>query len=168
MKTLYEIENDYSELLNRLDELCAQEEITPETLGELNALLVINQEEFTQKAEAYASVSRQKKARAEYLKNEAKRLTKMAQAEEAAAEMLKERISGAMLVMGLEKAETAHYKLSLRKSSKVEIQVPVEELATEYQRITIAPDKAAIKAARKAGKYVYGAYLYETKTLSIR
>lgn len=167
MKTLYQIETDYSELLNRLDELCASDCVAVEEIESLDKLLEINQAEFTQKADAYAAVIGQKKARAEYLKSEAKRLQRMAQAEEAAAEILKERISHAMTAHGLEKVETAHYKLGWRKSSRVEI-INLEDLPLAFVRVKHEADKTAIKKAIEAGQTVDGASLSEQKTLSIR
>jgi hypothetical protein len=134
----------------------------------LDKLLEINQAEFTQKADAYAAVIGQKKARVDFLKAEAKRLTRMAQVEESIADKLKERISYAMTAHGLEKVETAHYKLGWRKSSTVEITGQIEDLPIEFVRVKVEADKAAIKASFKAGEPVRGARIVENKTLSIR
>jgi hypothetical protein len=166
VKTLYQIEQDYSELLNRLDEAMVSE-MSLDDLDALNEALAINQAEFAQKAEAFASVIGQKKARAEYLRAEAKRLTSMAQADEAAADKLKERIAHAMQAHGLEKAETAHYKLGWRKSARVEI-TSLEDLPLCFVRVKHEADKTAIKKALDAGQQVSGAGLVESKSLSIR
>lgn len=169
-QTLYQIQNDYQDILARLEESFERDDLDQSQIDALNAELEINAAEFREKADAYAAVIGQKMARAEYLKTEAKRLVDMAKAEEKAAERLRERISAAMTQQGLDKAETAHYKLSFRKSQAIEINCLTEELPGIYQasKIVYSPDKDAIKRHILMGGMVPGAVLVERQNLQIR
>ncbi|PKL76371.1 MAG: hypothetical protein CVV27_10610 [Candidatus Melainabacteria bacterium HGW-Melainabacteria-1] len=170
MTTIYEIEFRYLDILGRLEQAMAADDLSPEQVDQLNAELVINAAEFADKADAYAAVIGQKRARAEFLKGEAKRLTDMARAEEAIAERLQDRIAAAMTALGLAKADTAHYKLSFRKSTAVELAIEPQALPAIYQRpkTIIDADKAALKTALQAGQEIPGARLIERQSLQIR
>lgn len=167
--SLYAIETQYAELFERLA-AATTDDFTDEEQARLESDLLINEQEFTEKADAYAAVIRQKEARAEFLKAEAKRLQEAAKAEQAQAEYLQKKISQAMQNRGLDKAETAHYRLSFRKSEAVQLSVPDEGLPAIYQRteLVYSADKAAIKAALKLGAEIPGAKLVVRQSLQIR
>lgn len=167
--SLYVIENQYAELFDRLI-IAADGLMNDEERAQLEADLLINEQEFTEKADAYAAVIRQKEARAEFLKSEAKRLQEAAKAELAQAEYLQTKISEAMRNRGLDKAETAHYRLSFRRSEAVELSVPADQLPGLYQRteLVYSADKAAIKTALKLGTQIPGAVLSVRQNLQIK
>jgi len=74
-----------------------------------------------------------------------------------------------MIISGIEKIESPLFKISLRRSEAVEVDV-VEALPTAFQNVknVITPDKIAIKEAIKKGENVFGARLVENFNLSIK
>lgn len=168
--TLYKIQADYQDLMDALDEAINNPDITDEEMDALNDRLSINQDEFLQKAEAYAAVISERKARSAFLIEESKRLAAMARQESTVSDRLQERIAFAMTQQGLNKIELPHYKLSFRKSESVEV-IDQDAIPDQYMRIKPAPapepDKVAIKAALKIGP-VPGVVLVEKQNLQIK
>jgi hypothetical protein len=74
-----------------------------------------------------------------------------------------------MLVSQIEKIESPLFKLSIRKSEAVEVDM-VEALPNAYQNVknVVTADKVAIKEAIKRGENVYGARLIENFNLQIK
>ena len=73
------------------------------------------------------------------------------------------------VLVGASKFETAKVKLSFRASEAVEItdqnEIPKDFLV---EKVTVAPDKAAIKAAIKNGIYIPGAEIVRKENLQIK
>jgi hypothetical protein len=82
---------------------------------------------------------------------------------------LTESLKKAMLVSGIEKIESPLFKISLRRSEAVEVEIP-EALPIDWQvkKVTITADKLAIKKAIKEGYSITGARLVENFNLSIK
>lgn len=69
-----------------------------------------------------------------------------------------------------EKVSTPKLAVTYRKAEAVEVDVPVDELPAQYQRIktTVEPDKTALKAALKAGEEIAGCRLVTRQSMSIK
>ena len=166
---LYQIQNNYQELFEELDQMVLNDDFSPEDLKLLMQQLEINEAELKEKADAYAAVIRRKKSEADFLKSEAKRLNELASAELKKANMLQERITQALQSRGLNKLESAHFRFGFRTSKAVEI-ISEEMVPESYQAIKISksPDKMAIKQAIQSGTEIPGAMLVERKSLQIK
>ena len=158
---LYEITRDALELASLLE----TEELTPE----LETALVINQEQLQAKAGNYAKVIANIQSDADAIETEIKRLKAMKESKERAITRLKDAVRDAMLVSAIDKIESPLFKLALRRSEAVEVDM-VEALPNAYQNVknVVTADKVAIKEAIKRGENVYGARLVENFNLQIK
>lgn len=122
-----------------------------------------------EKLEAIGLFIKNLSAEAEAIKAEADALKLRATRKANRAERLREYLRDALVYEGLQKFETAKVAYTLRKVRKVEI--TNEEALPECfrrEKITVEPDKVAIKAAIKAGEVVEGAELVESQSLTIK
>jgi heme oxygenase len=158
---LYEITHEAQYLAALLE----TEELTPE----LEELLVINQEQLQSKAGNYAKVIANIQGDSDAIDAEIKRLKAMKETKDRAVTRLKDAVKNAMLVSGIEKIESPLFKLSLRRSEAVEVEVP-EALPIDWQvkKVTITADKVAIKQAIKEGYAITGARIIENFSLQIK
>lgn len=158
---LYEITREAQELASLLE----TEELTPE----LEAALIINQDQLQNKAGNYAKVITNIQSDSDAIDAEIKRLKAMKETKDRALNRLKEALREAMLVSGIDKIESSLFKLSLRRSEAVEVDV-VDALPSEFINIknVITPDKVAIKEAIKRGENVIGARIIENFNLQIK
>jgi seryl-tRNA synthetase len=158
---LYEISREAMELASLLE----TEELTPE----LEQALIINQDQLQAKANNYAKVIVNIQSDADAIDGEIKRLKAMKESKERAITRLKEAVKNAMLVSSIEKIESPLFKLSIRKSEAVEVDM-LEGLPSEFVNIknVVTPDKIAIKEAIKRGEFVLGARLVDNFNLQIK
>ncbi len=158
---LYEITREAMELASLLE----TEELTPE----LEQALVINQDQLQAKANNYAKVIVNIQSDADAIDGEIKRLKAMKESKERAITRLKEAVKNAMMVSSIEKIESPLFKLSIRKSESVEVDI-LEGLPSEFVNIknVVTPDKIAIKEAIKRGEFVLGARLVDNFNLQIK
>lgn len=158
---LYEITREAQELAFLLE----TDELTPE----LEAALLINQDQLQTKAGNYAKVIANIQSDADAIDAEIKRLKAMKDTKERSINRLKEALRDAMLVSGIDKIESSLFKLSLRRSEAVEVDV-VEALPNAFQNVknVVTADKVAIKEAIKRGEFVMGARLVENFNLQIK
>jgi uncharacterized coiled-coil DUF342 family protein len=161
MANLYEITREALELASLLE----TEELTPE----LEQALVINQQELQIKASNYAKVIANIQSDADAIDNEIKRLKAMKESKERAIDRLKSAVKNAMLVSSIEKIESPLFKLIIRKSEAVEVDI-VEALPNAFLNVknVVTADKVAIKEAIKRGENVTGARLIENFNLQIK
>jgi anti-sigma28 factor (negative regulator of flagellin synthesis) len=145
--------------------LLETEELTPE----LEQALIINQDQLQAKAVNYAKVIANYQAESDAIDQEIKRLKAMKDSREKKIEWLKESVKKAMLVSGIEKVESPLFKLAVRRSESVEVDL-VEALPNAYQNVknVVTADKVAIKEAIKRGENVTGARLVENFNLQIK
>jgi hypothetical protein len=145
--------------------LLETEELTPE----LEAELLINQEQLQSKGINYAKVIANYQSEADQIDAEIKRLKTMKESRDKKVTWLTESLKKAMLVSGIEKIESPLFKISLRRSEAVEVEIP-EALPVDWQvkKVTITADKVAIKKAIKEGYSITGARLVENFNLSIK
>ena len=158
---LYEITHEAQYLAALLE----TEELTPE----LEELLVINQEQLQAKAGNYAKVIANIQGDSDAIDAEIKRLKAMKESKDRAVTRLKDAVKNAMMVSGIDKIESPLFKLSLRRSEAVEVEVP-EALPIDWQvkKVTITADKVAIKQAIKDGYAITGARIIENFNLQIK
>jgi hypothetical protein len=158
---LYQITNEAQYLAALLE----TEELTPE----LEAELLINQEQLQSKGINYAKVIANYQSESDQIDAEIKRLKVLKDSRDKKVSWLTESLKNAMLVSGIEKIESPLFKISLRRSEAVEVEVP-EALPVDWQvkKITITADKVAIKKAIKEGYSITGARLIENFNLSIK
>jgi hypothetical protein len=145
--------------------LLETEELTPE----LEAELLINQEQLQSKGINYAKVIANYQSESDQIDAEIKRLKALKESRDKKVTWLTESLKNAMLVSGIEKIDSPLFKISLRRSEAVEVEVP-EALPVDWQvkKITITADKVAIKKAIKEGYSITGARLIENFNLSIK
>jgi hypothetical protein len=145
--------------------LLETEELTPELEAELH----INQFQLQEKASNYAKVIANYQSESDAIDAEIKRLKTMKESRDKKVTWLTESLKKAMLVSGIEKIESPLFKISLRRSEAVEVEIP-EALPVDWQvkKVTITADKVAIKKAIKEGYSITGARLVENFNLSIK
>jgi hypothetical protein len=142
---------------------------TEELTLELEAELHINQFQLQEKASNYAKVIANYQSEADQIDAEIKRLKAMKESRDKKVTWLTESLKKAMLVSGIEKIESPLFKISLRRSEAVEVEIP-EALPVDWQvkKVTITADKVAIKKAIKEGYSITGARLVENFNLQIK
>lgn len=148
---LWELSDEIAELDNAIatinDDETIPEDEKESLLNELFSQYLESDEQFTQKAVNVASYIKYLEDLAELRKLEVKRLTALKQNAENQAQRLRGYLVMHMSRLNKKKLEGVNVKLSIRrKPATLEINCDVEDLPTEYQRITIEPDKAKIKA----------------------
>ena len=158
---LYEITREAQELAFLLE----TDELTPE----LEEALHINQFQLQEKAGNYAKVIANIQSDSDAIDAEIKRLKAMKDTKDRSISRLKEALRDAMLVSGIDKIESSLFKLSLRRSEAVEVDV-VEALPSSFLNIknVVTADKIAIKDAIKRGENVMGARIVENFNLQIK
>ena len=161
--TIYEIKNDYLELISKIIE--NEGEIDSET----ETALQINRTDLETKGINYAYVIKQLDADCDAIDLEVKRLNALKKVRSNAVERLKANISSAMLLFEVEEIKTPLIKLNFRNSESVEI-TNEEVLADKFLvvKTTTSPDKKAIKDAIKNGEVVEGAVISYNKNLQIK
>jgi len=145
--------------------LLETEELTPE----LEAELLINQEQLQSKGINYAKIITNYTSQKNQIREQINRLKEMEDSCDKKINWLTENLKKAMLVSGIEKIESPLFKISLRRSEAVEVEIP-EALPVDWQvkKVTITADKVAIKKAIKEGYSITGARLVENFNLSIK
>jgi len=155
-KSLYNIETEYLEITNQLED----GEVTPE----LETALAINEAELQGKAVAYAYVIKESDDTVAAIDAEVKRLQGIKKTEQNKSKRLKGAIHVAMDLYGIQEIKTETLKLNFRRSEGVIC--TVEEVKLDDEFITVVPEVLkpnlnAIKSAIKEGREVKG---YEVET----
>ena len=158
---LYEITQEAQYLAALLE----TEELTPE----LEAELLINQEQLQIKGINYAKVIANYQSEIDSIDAEIKRLKIMKESRDKKVTWLTESLKNAMLLSRIEKIESPLFKILLRRSEAVEVDV-VEALPTAFQNVknVVTADKMGIKEAIKKGENVFGARIVENFNLLIK
>ena len=160
---IYTIKNEYQLIISEI--INNEGEITPE----LETALQINQSQLQSKAIDYSYVIKSLDSDCDAIDAELKRLQQLKKVRTNLAERLKNTISDAMNLYGVEKIETPLIKLSFRNSESVEITNESQLDACFIVTKTVSiPDKKAIKDAIKNGEIVTGATISYNKNLQIK
>ena len=158
--SLYKINNEFAELMQNVEAM--EGEITPE----IEKQLQINESQLQGKSIAYLSVIKKHTAHAAAIDDEIKRLQALKKRSTTLTDRLKASLLDAVKLYG--EIETPFNKFSTRKSENIEVE-NVNALPNEYKTVKVveSADKAAIKAAIKAGKKIEGATLNQNINLKI-
>jgi len=156
---LYNIKSEYINIAA----LLTDGELTPE----LEEALLINEQNFTEKAINYGYVIKTFESETDILENEIKRLNALKIARSKAIDKLKVTISNAMQLYGINEVKGPTFKMNFRKSESVEVS---DLLDQNYivEKVSYQPDKIAIKNAIKEGKIVNGASIIINYNLQIK
>ena len=160
-KSLYNIEAEYLEITNQLED----GELTPE----LETALAINESQLQGKAVAYAYVIKESEDTVSVIDQEIKRLQGIKKTEVNKSKRLKETISNAMELYGITEIKTETLKLNFRRSEGVV--GASSNLADEFLTIVpevFKPNLVAIKAALKEDRLVDGYVIEERFNLQIK
>jgi len=161
--SLYEIEKSQLEVVEQLIENGG--ELTPE----IEELLKLNAENLTTKGTNYGFLIKQLTGECSIIDSEIDRLDALKKSRTKSIEKLKNNLSVAMQVFGVDKIESPVLKISFRASESVEIDdvdsIPAKFMVT---KTTTAPDKIAIKTAIKAGELTIGAHIQVNQNLQIK
>ena len=160
-KSLYNITAEALELVSALEE----GELTPE----LETALIINQNELQEKAINYGYAIKSMEDDVTAIAEEIKRLQAIKTAKNNAVDRMKESISNAMNLYGIQKVSSPTLNLSFRKSETVEVDF-IDFLPDNLKIIktTVTADKIAIKKAIKEGQLITGAFSKENFNLQIK
>lgn len=162
MKTLYQINNDYYDLISQIE--LAEGELTPE----LESALEINKNELEVKSIAYVEYIKTKESFNDRITEEIKRLQAIKKANETLIDRLKTNLVSAVNLYGTFKS--GFLTFSTRKSKQVEVNCDPNDLPKEFKvvKVTETPDKNAIKKAIEQGQEVAGCKIVENINLQIK
>jgi len=157
------------ELTTELKSFYEQIENGEEFTEEMEKALVLTEQNLQTKAIDYGYVIKSLDAEMEMFDNEIKRLQERRKQLAKTQDMLKDRLTGAMQEFGITEMKGKTIKLSFRKSESVDV-YNVDALPEEFKRtkVTVEPDKIAIKEALKNGEVVEGATLLIKDNLQIK
>lgn len=152
MATLYELTEEYRQLLDWMEDPEMDQQTIQDTLEALGG-------EIEDKAEGYAKVIRQLEADAAALKAEAKRMTNKQKTAEANIDRLKASLQKTMETTGREKLETSLFKFWIQ-GSPASVVMDEKNIGNIPERFLRARDpeinKQAIKEAIEAGELLDG------------
>jgi hypothetical protein len=160
--SLYAIMQEHVTLLQQIME--AEGEVSPE----MEEALQLNGQEMQRKSMSVAYMIKTLEYNADVLEKEIDRLRSLKQKADNAKEFLKQRLSEAMILYGIERLDGGNIKLFFRKSESVDIFEPAFLPDKFLIPKPPEPSKQQIKAAIKAGEEVPGARLIEKQNLQIK
>lgn len=158
-KTLFAISEEMLNLHANIEEIliATEGEITPEAEAIIDGWLNDNAKEFAVKLDDYAALVKELEAKAKARKDEAARLTGIAQTDQALADRLKARAKYAMELTGQTKVETNRFKLAVQNNGGV-LPLVLNEL-TDWREfgkmhptcVKAVPDNDGLRKAIEAG-----------------
>ena len=161
--SLYNIQTEFLQLTDALIENGG--EITPE----IEEALQFNKDNLETKGSNYGLIVKQLEAETEVINAEIARLTNLKKSRSNTVDRLKQSLSVAMELYGIEEIKTPLLKINFRKSESVEIiSEAILDGKFKIAKTTIQIDKVAIKEAIKAGDGVAGAILKQNKNIQIK
>ena len=160
--TLYELTDEYLQLLQWAEEEDLDEQALADTLDGLGA-------EIEDKADGYAKVIASLNADIDGIKAELDRLKDRKTRIEANVKRMKSALQGAMTATGKTKFKTALFSFSVQKNPPSAV-LDDEKMLPAWYFIPQDPriDKASILKDLKDGKEVQGAHLEQGESLRIR
>lgn len=162
MKSLYQIQKEYLELINEVE--MNEGELSSELITELS----INRSELEVKSIAYHEVIQQRESLNLRIDEELKRLQAIKKQNDKLVTRLKNNLTYAVLEYG--NYEAGFLKFGTRKSTIVNVTIEANALPKEYKtvKVTEAPDKVAIKKALESGEAIEGCELVTNYNLTIK
>jgi hypothetical protein len=140
MSSLYELKDEYLQLLNMLEDPEIEDQVVLDTLEGIDYELEI-------KAENYAKIIRELEGTVEVIKAEQKRLADKKAKLESNVKKLKDNLQESMLATGKTKFKTDLFSFSIQKNGgalPVIVDVDTAELPDDLVQITEKPDLKAI------------------------
>ena len=159
--SLYNITEDQRLINAMLEETGG--ELTPE----IEEAMLITEENFISKAEAYGATISEYDAQAEACAQEIKRLQAFKKTCENVSKRMKERISDAMMTFDKDKVTAGTFRFSFRKSTAVVVENE-ELIPEEYFRTERTICRKELMDALKAGEVIAGAMIETRQTLQMR
>lgn len=160
-QSLYNITEDQRLINAMLEETGG--ELTPE----IEEAMMITEENFISKAEAYGATISEYDAQAEACAQEIKRLQAFKKTCENVSKRMKERISDAMMTFDMDKVTAGTFRFSFRKSTAVVVENE-ELIPEEYFRTERTICRKELMDALKAGEVIAGAMIETRQTLQMR
>lgn len=160
-QSLYNITEDQRLINAMLEETGG--ELTPE----IEEAMLITEENFISKAEAYGATISEYDAQAEACAQEIKRLQAFKKTCENVSKRMKERISDAMMTFDKDKVTAGTFRFSFRKSTAVVVENE-ELIPEEYFRTERTICRKELMDALKAGEIIAGAMIETRQTLQMR
>ena len=160
-QSLYTIAED-QRLINELLEANGGE-LTPE----IEEAMLITEENFLAKAEAYGATISEYDAQAEACANEIKRLTAYKKTCENIGKRMKERLAMAMEAFETDKVTAGTFRFSFRNSTAVVVENE-EMIPDEYFKTERTLCKKDLMQALKDGELIAGATLEQRRSLQMR
>ena len=161
MATLYELTEQYTELLNAI------ETDDPKLLEDTIASTGIN-EDLNKKFEGYGQVINQAKADMNEVFEEIKRLQTKKRTYDNNIKRLKQALIDSLAAVGKDRIKTPLFSFSIKNTRAVDVtsikDLPVDYLVPQPSK----PDKKAIKEAIESGQDVPGATIKFNESLAIR
>lgn len=161
MATLYELTEQYTELLNAI------ETDDPKLLEDTIASTGIN-EDLNKKFEGYGQVINQAKADMNEVSEEIKRLQTKKRTYDNNIKRLKQALIDSLAAVGKDRIKTPLFSFSIKNTRAVDVtsteDLPVDYLIPQPSK----PDKKAIKEAIESGQDVPGATIKFNESLVIR
>lgn len=165
MAALYELTNEFMELLDMLKDPEIEEQVVLDTLEGIDFELEL-------KADGYAKVIKELEGSIETIKAEQTRLAKKKSTMEANIARLKNNLQDAMVKTGKTKFKTDLFSFNIQKNGgKAPVILDVKdtsELPDELVRIKEEPDIEAIRKLIDAGKCKYAHYGERGESLRIK
>lgn len=161
--SLYNIQDEYMHLADLI--VANGGEVT----DEIESALRINKESLENKAVNYGFICKEMEAAITTIDEEIDRLNSLKKSRTKTVSKLKDTLSAAMQIYGVEKIETPIMKISFRKTETTEIDnLDILDKRFLVEKVTITPDKKAIKEAIVNGENVVGARLQQNNLIQIK
>ena len=160
MSSMYELKEQWLKVLEMATDPEVDEQAVIDTLGMIEM-------DIETKADNYAIVIRSLTTDSAACGDEIKRLQARKKSLDTNTSRMKINLYEAMVAVGKTKFKTELNSFGTRKSERLVIE-DEDQIDTQYQKIAISFDKAAIKKAIKDGETIKGASLFTHESLSIR
>ena len=161
MAKLYELTEQYNNLLELMDNPDVPQELLDESLNSIN-------DELDVKLENIAKVIKSMEVDVKGLKEEEKRLADRRKSLENKIQNLKDYAENAMRATGVKKVKGKVFTLNIQNNAPSVLIKDLERIPNEYFRIKKEVDKTLLKEKLKEGQVIEGAELQQTESLRIR
>ena len=159
MALLYELEGIYAQL----QDMELDDETFQDTLDSINF-----QEDLENNIDYFVKMYKNSLADAEACKREKDTFAEKEKRNKAKADKFKEYIKRALEISNVKKVDTGKFKVSLRKSKKIEIldetKIPLDYMKEKHEW---TPNKVELAKVLKAGVEIEGAALVENESLQV-
>ena len=161
MAKLYELTEQYNNLMELMENPDVPQEMLEESLNQIN-------DELDTKLENIAKVIKSFEVDTKGLKEEEKRLADRRKAKENKISSLKEYVEGAMRSTGVFKVKGKVFTLAIQKNAPSVLIKDLECIPNEYFKVKKEVDKTLLKEKLKEGQIIEGAELQQKESLRIR